>query len=342
MGQQEQSLDYRWQSMHQTLTDPYGRTFSYIRLSITDRCNFKCHYCLPNGYQCTPEQEQHMSLDEIKRLVDALDDLGIKKIRITGGEPTLRPDFLKIAEFIARKPNIETIALTTNGFRLKQRIQSYYDAGINHLNVSIDSLNPSTFQAVTQMKGLEGILEGLNLALELPFSRIKVNTVLLRNINDDSLDSFTEWIRHRPISIRFIELMRAADNKSYFEKHHVRASEVKNSLLDQGWSIKPREKNSGPAVELSHPSYQGSIGFIEPYSKDFCSTCNRLRITSRGELRLCLFGNANHSLRPHLQSSEDKAHLIAKIHELLGIKERSHHLQEGNYGITKHFASIGG
>ncbi|MFK7824453.1 MAG: GTP 3',8-cyclase MoaA [Oligoflexales bacterium] len=328
--------------MQESLTDPYGRTFSYIRLSITDRCNFKCHYCLPNGYQCAPGEEKHLSLDEIKRLVDAFDDLGIKKIRITGGEPTLRPDFLKIAQYIASKSKIETLALTTNGFRLKQRIQSYYDAGINHLNISIDSLDPATFNAVTQMKGLEGIMEGLNMALELPFSHIKVNTVLLRNINDQSIDTFANWIKHRPISLRFIELMRAADNKDYFNKHHVRASEVKNTLLSQGWSIKPREKNSGPAVELIHPSYLGRIGFIEPYSKDFCSTCNRLRITSHGELRLCLFGTKNHSLRPHLQRSADKVHLIAKIHELLNIKERSHHLQEGNYGITKHFASIGG
>ena len=328
--------------MQQSLTDPYGRTFSYIRLSITDRCNFKCHYCLPNGYKCSPEQEKHLNLDEIKRLVNCLDYLGISKIRITGGEPTLRPDFLEIARHIASKPNIRTIALTTNGFRLKQRIQSYYDAGINHLNVSIDSLNPATFEAVTQMKGLENIEEGLAMALELPFSRIKVNTVLLKGINDHSLDEFTEWIRHRPISLRFIELMRAADNKEYFDAHHVRASSVKNSLLSQGWSIKPREKNAGPAVELSHPSYEGSIGFIEPYSKDFCSTCNRLRITARGELRLCLFGNENHSLRPYLQKDEDRDELIAKIYTLLNIKERSHHLHEGNYGITKHFASIGG
>ncbi|NRA45776.1 MAG: GTP 3',8-cyclase MoaA [Oligoflexales bacterium] len=328
--------------MRQSLTDPYGRTFSYIRLSITDRCNFKCHYCLPNGYQCTPGQEKHLELEEIKRLINGLDDLGVTKIRITGGEPTLRPDFLKIAEYIASKPHIKTVALTTNGFRLKQRIQSYYDAGINHLNVSIDSLDPATFTAVTQMRGLEGIFEGLAMALELPFSHVKINTVLLRGINDQSLNEFTEWIKHRPISLRFIELMRAADNKEYFEAHHVHASNVKNQLLEQGWSIKPREKNAGPAVELTHPSYEGRIGFIAPYSKDFCSTCNRLRITSRGELRLCLFGNENHSLRPHLQKDEDKDQLIAKIHKLLNIKERSHHLQEGKYGITKHFASIGG
>lgn len=328
--------------MQDTLTDPYGRTFSYIRLSITDRCNFKCHYCLPNGYQCSPGQEQHLSVAEIKRLVNGLDDLGIKKIRITGGEPTLRPEFLEIASFIASKKNIETIALTTNGFRLRQRIHSYYEAGVNHLNISIDSLNPTKFNTVTQMKGLDNILEGISIALELPFSRIKINAVLLKGINDQSLEEFTEWIKYRPISIRFIELMRAADNKKYFDAHHIRAEKIKHQLLGQGWSIKPREKNAGPAVELVHPSYVGSIGFIEPYSKDFCSTCNRLRITSKGELRLCLFGNENYSLRPYIQKDEDKSLLLEKIRELLNIKEKSHYLQEGNYGTTRHFASIGG
>ncbi|NQD37248.1 GTP 3',8-cyclase MoaA [Permianibacter sp. IMCC34836] len=323
------------------LQDRYGRQFPYLRLSITDVCNFRCNYCLPNGY----EGDAHAAFlraDEIRRLVTAFAELGMWKIRLTGGEPSVRKDLPELIRTVANVPGIRRVAMTTNGYKLKQQVSSWRAAGLDSLNISVDSLDPRAFAAITGHDKLQEILAGIEQALTLDFSAIKLNAVLLRGINDQQLDRFLDWLRTRPVSMRFIELMQTGDNAQFFDRHHVPGSELVLALHQRGWQELPRTRDGGPAREFVHPDYQGQIGLIAPYSKDFCDSCNRLRVTALGDLRLCLFGDAGTSLRDLLQHDEQRLQLKTRIESQLQLKKISHFLHDGNTGATPHLASCGG
>lgn len=323
------------------LNDGFGRNFPYLRLSITDMCNFSCDYCLPNGYKkCN--QTSFLRLDEINRLVEAFTQLGTIKIRLTGGEPTLRKDFTKIANLISSNPAIKKTAMTTNGYQLFKHAKQWRDAGISNINISLDSLNAERFYNITGHDRLNEVLKGIDAAIGAGFERIKINVVLLKGINDSELSDFLAFAKHAPISIRFIELMQTGDNLDYFKKYHISAKFISDELKNNQWILKQRSIDAGPAQEFSHNDYQGSIGIISPYSKDFCKGCNRLRITSTGDLRLCLFGKQGISLRHLLQKDEQLPLLIKLISDQLAFKCSSHFLALGDTGLTTNLASIGG
>ncbi len=328
-------------SSPRTLQDTFGRTFPYVRLSITDVCNFRCQYCLPNGYQCSGAAD-FLRRDEIGRLVAALAALGVRKIRLTGGEPTVRPDFTEIVRCVAAHPAIEHTAFTTNGYRLKDNAKIWYEAGARLINVSVDSLRPERFARITGHDRLNDVLAGIDAALEAGFEAVKVNVVLLKDVNDDELVDILDWARRMPISIRFIELMETGDHPDYFRAHHVSADVVRAHLLQAGWTHQARGPAAGPAQVYTHADYRGSIGLIAPYSTDFCTGCNRLRVTARGDLRLCLFGNTGVSLRHLLQDDAQQPLLEQLIANQLAEKRISHFLASGDTGLTKHLASIGG
>lgn len=326
----------------ESLHDSFGRKFPYLRLSITDACNFKCVYCLPNGYQRPSGAEGYLSIHEILNLIRAFAEMGTYKVRLTGGEPTLRRDFLEIARNIRKISGIQQIALSTNGYRIKQLASELRPAGITSLNVSIDSLDPKRFAEITGSDQLHTILEGIDAVLDHGFTEVKVNAVLLKDWNEEDLNSFLNLVKNKAIVVRFIELMPTGQNQALFAKHHVQSSMIHQNLLTQGWIPKPRKEWDGPAQELTHSDYRGRMGIIAPYSKEFCSTCNRLRVTSRGGLRLCLFGEGNHSIRELLQSPDQKDALKMRVFELLQRKEISHYLPEARYGNNKTFSSMGG
>lgn len=323
------------------LTDNFGRQFPYLRLSITDICNFSCDYCLPDGYKCS-DKKRFLELHEIKNLVHAFAELGTHKIRLTGGEPTLRRDFNEIVQAISAHGGIAKLAMTTNGYKLKQNIKTWQNAGINALNVSIDTLDRRRFHQLTGHDRLPEIIDGIDHAIALGFEQVKVNAVLLKGVNDDQLETFMAWVKDKPIAVRYIELMQTGDNLDYFNQYHIAAETLQNRLLKQGWRAKKRVEDAGPAVELSHPDYRGSIGFIAPYSKDFCTGCNRLRITATGDLRLCLFGNQGVSLRHLLQHEDQKPQLKMLIQQQLNYKASSHFLALGDTGSTVNLSTIGG
>ena len=323
------------------IADNFGRRFPYLRLSITDICNFRCSYCLPDGYKKSG-CESFLSQREIIRLIKAFAGLGVWKIRLTGGEPTVRPDFLEIATSISQIPGIKKLAFTTNGYKLPERAQSYFDAGLRAINISIDSLNKGKFEVITGHNRLEEILEGMEECFRVGFKTVKVNTVLLKGLNDTELDDFIRFVTDRPISLRFIELMRTGENLSYFQEHHLPGSFVTEQLLARGWRIKDRKDGDGPALEFEHSASKGNIGLIAPYSKDFCKTCNRLRISAKGALHLCLFGEGGYSLRSLLQKDEQQEELQDKIMSLMNYKKSTHFLHDGLTGATPHLASIGG
>ncbi len=323
------------------IADEFGRSFRYLRISVTDACNFSCSYCLPNGYCKDPTADSPMTHSEFKHLVAGFAALGVRKIRITGGEPTLRRDIVELVQSASETPGIEQVVLSTNGYRLKGLVPALRKAGLQGVNVSVDSLDPELFQRITKTSLLPQILNGLEASLDAGL-RVKLNAVLMRDLNSEDLPRFLDYIRHRPISVRFIELMRTGDHPDFFESHHVRAEALEEWLVSQGWQLRERGPLDGPAREYEHAAYAGRIGVIAPYSKDFCGNCNRLRISCRGELKLCLFGDKQHSLRAFIQNESQQSELHAAVHYLLKGKKISHFLQEGEYGNTRQFASIGG
>ena len=328
-----------------TLTDTFGRKFPYIRLSITDVCNYKCTYCLPQGYKKTPgDVRSFMSAEEISRLTKALTALGVSKIRLTGGEPTVRKDFFDILKDMKQNSNIPRVTMTTNGYRLNKIANQLHQAGLDGINISIDSLNRETFKKLTGHDRLNEILEGIKILQKLNFKNIKVNAVLLKDINDtpEEFEKFGNFIKNNKIDFRFIELMQTGDNLDYFRKNHVASKIFKNYLEKNKWIPQTYGKDAGPSLNFIHTDYKGKFGLIAPYSKNFCQTCNRLRITSRGDLRLCLFGNTGISIRHLLQNDNQKEELVDLIIKQLHLKKESHYLELGDTGITPNLSSTGG
>ena len=326
------------------LKDNFGRSFPYFRISITDVCNFKCGYCLPNGYQKSENKKEFLSLEEIKRIGKALSELGVCKIRLTGGEPTVRKDFVEIIENLKSLPGINKVVFTTNGYNLKNIAKSVVNAKIDGINVSIDSLDREKFKFITGKDKLEDILIGLKALQELNFKNIKVNAVLLKGVNDgeQDFDGWQQFIESNNVDFRYIELMQTGDNLDYFKKYHVSANVFRDYLLKKEWIHQTAGFDSGPSKNYIHKDFRGKFGIIAPYSKDFCKSCNRLRITAQGDLRLCLFGDTGISLRALLQNDEQIPQLKDLINAQLNFKKESHYLELGNTGITPHLASIGG
>ncbi|GAC14556.1 GTP 3',8-cyclase MoaA [Aliiglaciecola lipolytica] len=321
------------------LEDKFGRRFHYLRLSVTDVCNFSCDYCLPDGYQCDSDRD-FLRLSEIRQICSGFAKLGTQKIRITGGEPSLRKDLPEIIQIASTTPGIKQVAITTNGYRLAQQVESWFNAGLNSLNVSIDSLDPRMFASITGHNKLDTILTGISRALELGL-KVKVNGVLMRQYNDNELERFLAWLKDTPITFRMIELMETGDNVEFFKRNHLSGEPIKQKLIAHGWTPVIQDKTAGPAQEFWHPDYRGKIGLIMPYSKDFCASCNRLRISATGKLHLCLFADKGLDIRPLLQDTD--THLLQQqLKHLLGDKEASHWLDQGFTGATKHLAMLGG
>lgn len=324
------------------LEDRFGRRFPYLRLSLTEACNFSCSYCLPNGYKARAGRPAALSREEIARLLRGFARVGLSKLRLTGGEPGLRRDLPEIIASAAAVGGIRSIALTTNGTRLDRQVQRWREAGLTHLNISLDALDAERFAAITGHDRLAEIQRGIEVALKLDFAAVKLNAVLLKGLNDDQLPLWFDYLRTHPVTLRFIELMRTGDNRDYFSRHHQRAQMWEADLRAQGWRLLPRASDAGPAREYAHPDFAGRIGIIAPYSKDFCAGCNRLRVTHLGDLRLCLFGNVGIPLRQWLQRDDDIEHLLAALQSQLGLKAIGHGLHQGQTGLTTNLSTIGG
>ena len=321
------------------LEDSFGRQFHYLRLSVTEACNFRCQYCLPDGYD-GPSSDEFMSLTEIDTLLKAFATLGTSKVRLTGGEPTLRRDFLDILTLTAETPGIQRVAMTTHGGRMEKFASQWKEAGLHQVNVSIDSLDPRQFAAITGQDKLKAVLRGLDAAIEAGLD-VKVNSVLLNDFSDKRLHRFLEWLKTMPVTLRFIELMETGDLSQFFANQHQSGSPLKTSLLEMGWQPLLRRKDAGPAQEFYHPDYVGKIGLIMPYSKDFCKTCNRLRVSAPGKLHLCLFSENGIDMRDLLRAG-DVDQVVHFLREVLGQKHETHYLHEGKTGATKHLAMLGG
>ena len=327
------------------LKDSFGRKFPYIRLSVSDVCNFKCGYCLPDGYKIDKSDNRtFINKEEIRRLAKALSELGVSKIRLTGGEPTIRKDFFEIIKIIKENSGIKKTVITTNGYKLDKIANDIKNSGLDGINISIDSLDPKTFKKITGHDRLEEILRGIKNLQKLNFKNIKINAVLLKGINDSEqdFDSWAQFIKNNEIDFRYIELMQTGDNLDYFNKYHVPSKKFMDYLNNNNWIIQTFGKDAGPAKNYLNPKFKGKFGVIAPYSKDFCKSCNRLRITAKGDLRLCLFGNTGINIRHLMQKDNQIEELKDLILKQLNFKKESHYLEIGETGLTKNLSTTGG
>ena len=306
-------------------------------------CNFRCTYCLPDGYKPSGiNNKGFLSLDEIRRVTRAFSALGTEKVRLTGGEPSLRRDFADIIAAVRENRAIRQLAVTTNGYRLARDAALWRDAGLTAINVSVDSLDARQFHAITGQDKFRQVMDGIDSAFAAGFSKVKVNTVLMRDVNHHQLDTFLAWIQSRPIQLRFIELMETGEGSELFRNHHISGMVLRDELLRRGWIHQLRQRSDGPAQVFCHPDYAGEIGLIMPYEKDFCASCNRLRVSSTGKLHLCLFGEGGVDLRDLLQEDAQQGVLEQRIAAALTHKKQTHFLHQGNTGITQNLSYIGG
>ncbi|PID66301.1 MAG: GTP 3',8-cyclase MoaA [Gammaproteobacteria bacterium] len=325
---------------HTPLVDAFRRRIRYLRLSVTDLCNFRCYYCLPDGYQGRPPRDE-LTVDEIANLIKGFATLGTEKIRLTGGEPTLREDITDIIRLCAASENIQKVAMTSNGWRLEKYYQQWIDAGLKQINLSIDSLNPQIFYKITGKNCLNSILGAIDAILADGAVIIKINAVLLKHHDTRQLDDALRFIQDKPVSFRFIELMQTGENRKLFKKDHLTGAKIVKQLTRQGWTALPRQLDAGPATEYTHPDYTGRIGVIAPYSKDFCKTCNRLRVTAMGKMHLCLFDSLAFDIRPYLADGQQQR-LIDHIRTIIQQKPESHYLKNEYVGLIKNLSMIGG
>ncbi|HNZ57297.1 MAG TPA: GTP 3',8-cyclase MoaA [Methylophilaceae bacterium] len=306
------------------LIDQYGRTVDYIRLSITDRCDFRCTYCMGEDMQFLPRDEV-LSLEECARLVKVFVSLGVGKVRITGGEPLVRKNALWLFEEIGKLKGLNELVVTTNGSQLEKQAIALKQAGVKRINISIDSLNADKFKKITRTGNLEQVLAGLQASIDAGFRGVKINTVLMRGINDDETADLVQFAIDKKIDISFIEEMPLGLINHARESTFVSNADTLK-LLQSKYSLLPStETTGGPARYWRVADTSTKIGFISPHSHNFCESCNRVRITCKGELYLCLGQEDKIELMPFMREyPNDDAPLIAAILGSMAIKPKGH------------------
>jgi cyclic pyranopterin phosphate synthase len=326
------------------LIDAFGRHLTYLRVSVTDRCNLRCLYCLPEDADFPFGDRDFLSPAEIEGLVGTLVRLGIRRIRLTGGEPLVRKDILEIARRIKAIPGVEDLALSTNGTGLERLALPLKEAGVDRVNVSLDSLDPEVFREITRRGDLEEVWRGVEAALAAGLAPVKLNAVLMERTGLEDVDRLVDLTLDRPLAVRFIEMM-ATDVNRHLQPGQYLSCDVARARIEERFGpLEPlgaaeTGPRTGPAKAFRIPNARGTVGFITPLSHTFCAECNRLRLTSRGELRLCLFADRVYPLR-HL--ADDPAALEGEILRVLAEKPAEHMLLQGNSGNLVSFMQIGG
>ena len=319
------------------LKDNYNRQFSYLRLSITDLCNFNCKYCLPNNIKL--KSKSYLSINEMYNLIFTLSNLGIKKVRITGGEPTIRKDFILIGKMISSFNCIKSLVFTTNGYNLSDIVESVFNAGFNGVNISLDTLNYLKFSVITNRDYFNRVFEGIFRALDIGLD-VKINIVLSEFFSFSDFEDFYSLLKYKRLTIRFIDQMETGIIKKY--STYVKSSYLITFLKRNNWILLDKKNIDGPAKIFVNKLFLGKIGIINPYSNSFCLSCNRLRITALGELFLCLFGGESYSTRLFLNSLHNKIFFQNFLFNKIKNKSRSHLLNNKNFGLINSFSSIGG
>ena len=275
------------------MLDRYGRNITYLRLSVTELCNLRCRYCMPEEGVCKKEHGEMLTEEEIVLAVETAAELGVNKLRITGGEPLVKKNIVSICARTAAVPGIREVCMTTNGLLLPQLAKPLKDAGVRRLNISLDTLDADKYRFITRLGSLQGAVEGIETALDTGFEKIKLNAVLIGGFNDDEIRPLAELTRRWPVDLRFIELMPMLESAAFGSEAFIPCERVLETLPE----LEEEPGDGGVARLYRLPGAQGRIGLISPLSSHFCGECNRIRLTADGKLKPCLHGKAEFPIR---------------------------------------------
>ncbi|MEZ6095738.1 MAG: GTP 3',8-cyclase MoaA [Pirellulaceae bacterium] len=308
-----------------TLVDRFGRTHRSLRISVTDRCNIRCSYCMPIHNVTFLPRKDVLSFEEIESLADVAIELGITKVRITGGEPLVRKNLPWLIQRLSSK-GLKDLALTTNGILLAEHAQELYDAGLMRLNVSLDSLSPSTFEQIARRPGLDRVLAGIEAAQSVGFKGIRINAVPIRDVNDVEIGELARFCREHHLHLRFIEFMPLDAENKWNGEQVVRGQEIIERISKEVGALRPVERLnvSQPAVDYEYIEGGQQVGFINTVSQPFCSGCDRLRLTAEGQLRNCLFGTQSWNVRDALRAGQSVSEIKKMFVECVQEKKFGH------------------
>lgn len=327
--------------MTRQLTDRYHRRIEYVRLSVTDRCDLRCQYCMPEGFRDFEAPDDWLRFDEIERVIRAFSALGTRRVRLTGGEPLVRRDLPVLASRLAALPGIEDLSLSTNATRLARHAVELRQAGISRINVSLDTLRADRFQAITRGK-LDKVLAGLMAAREAGFAPIKINMVVMRGVNDDEVHDMVEFCLEHDFTLRFIETMPIGATGRSATDHYLSLQDVKARLARDYDLIPGAVPGGGPARYVQVAGTDLRIGFITPLSQHFCDTCNRVRLSVEGTLYLCLGQNDKYELRPLLRDGIGDAELQQHIIQAIDLKPERHDFNDQPGTVVRFMSMTGG
>jgi cyclic pyranopterin phosphate synthase len=328
------------------MIDPFGREVTYLRVSVTDRCDFRCRYCMSEDMTFLPKRDL-LSLEELDRLCSAFISLGVKKLRLTGGEPLVRRNIMTLIQGLSRhldSGDLEELTLTSNGSQLAQYAQELANYGVKRLNVSVDSLDPTKFKNITRRGSLDQVLNGLQAAKDAGL-KIKINTVALKGVNDDEFNDLIKWCGNEGFDLTFIETMPMGEIDDNRTDHYLSLTQMRKSL-EESWTLRDIPlKTGGPATYVSVVETGGRVGFITPMSHNFCEACNRVRITCTGTLYMCLGQNDQADLITPLRQSEGDELLIQTIEEAISRKPKGHDFvidRNSRPAVSRHMSVTGG
>jgi cyclic pyranopterin phosphate synthase len=318
-------------SMTSQLIDAFGREHTDLRVSLTDKCNLRCTYCMPaEGVEWLPSQHI-LTAEEITKIISILCDLGIKEVRLTGGEPLLRPDIIEIISSISKLENAPEISLTTNGIKLASIANDLAKAGLKRINISLDTLQKDRFKLLSRRDGLDDVLRGIDAAILAGLKPIKINSVLMPGINDDEAVELVHWAMGLNLQLRFIEQMPLDAQHSWSRKSMITATQIKEKLSDKYVLKQLGDRGSDPAELYEIVGTDQTVGIIASVTKPFCSACDRLRLTADGQLRNCLFSLEESDLRTPLRQNRSKEELTLQITACVKAKKAGHGIGEPTF-----------
>lgn len=323
--------------------DQFGRAMTYLRISLTDRCNFRCVYCMPAVGMKFQPREELLSDEELLRVVRLCAEVGFTKLRLTGGEPTVRPHITELVQEMKSFPNIEEISMTTNGLLLGRLATDLRDAGLDRVNISIDTLDPDRFKLMTRGGRLDLVWQGIEAAEAAGLTPIKLNTVVVEGQNDDEVGQMAALTLDRPWQVRFLEIMPLEGVGQVHDENLVTSEQTRERLEEQYGPLTPVTADAADPARLWRiPGARGTIGFISPVSEPFCASCNRVRLTADGKLRLCLLRNDEADLRDLMRRGASDDQLRAQIQKGIWRKPWGHLLSEGQRNTVRGMSQIGG
>lgn len=324
-----------------TLIDPFGRQIEYLRLSVTDKCNLRCFYCMPKGFKDFEQQQNWLTFDEIERVIKAFTELGVARVRLTGGEPLVRKNLSELATRLTAMPGLDDLSLSTNAVLLDKQADSLHNAGVSRINVSLDSLKPKRFKQITGSE-LQPVLDGLIAAKQAGFTPIKINMVAMKGINDDEFEDMVEFCLLHDFTLRFIETMPMGTTGESATDHYLDLQTIKQQLSESYDLIPGLMPGGGPARYVQIKNTNLRIGFITPISQHFCETCNRVRLSVDGTLYLCLGQENKVELRTLLRENISHDELKAVLIDAIGLKPEKHEFNNKPEQVVRLMSQTGG